>query len=69
MSPSVVCLGKPPIQLPAKNQLEENCPVQSLWACAETVNAAKSAIVANSLDKTNLEPTFAREVAPRRVAS
>ena len=39
MFPSVVCLGKPPIQLPLKNQLEENRPVQSVWACVETVDA------------------------------
>ena len=56
MFPSVVCLGKPASQLPLKNQLEENCPVQLVWACVETVDAAKSAIAASNLDETNLQP-------------
>ena len=56
MFASVVCLGKPPFQLPLKNQLEENAPVQLLWACAETVDIATSAIVASNLDETNLPP-------------
>ena len=35
MFASIVCLGKPPIQLPLRNQFEVNCPVQSvgLRAC------------------------------------
>ena len=38
-----------------KNQFEENCPVQSVcWAYVETVDVAKSEIVASNLDKANL---------------
>ena len=35
MFASIVCLGKPPIQLPLRNQSEENCsgPVGGLRAC------------------------------------
>ena len=66
MFASVVCLGTPASQLPVKNQSEENCPVQLVWACVETVDAAKSAIVASNLDETNLQPARARDVAPRR---
>jgi hypothetical protein len=66
MFASVVCLGKPALQLPLKNQLEENCPVQSVWARVETVDAAKTAIVASNVDKTNLQPVRAGDVAPGR---
>ena len=67
MFPSVVCLGKPASQLPDKNQSEENRPVQLVvWACVETVDAAKSAIVASNLDETNLRPARARDVTSRR---
>jgi len=66
MFASVVCLGKPALQLPLKNQLEENCPVQSVWARVEIVDAAKTAIVASNVDKTNLQPARASDVAPRR---
>jgi hypothetical protein len=66
MIASVVCLGKPASQLLLKNQLEENCPVQLVWARVETVDAATSAIVASNVDKTNLQPARARDVAPRR---
>jgi hypothetical protein len=59
-------VGIPPIQLTALNQSEETTPVQSLWACVETVDAAKSAIVASNVDKTNLQPARVREVARRR---
>ena len=51
MFPSVVCLGKLAVQLPDRNQLEVNVPVQSVWAWVETVDAAKSAMVASDLDK------------------
>jgi hypothetical protein len=65
MFPSVVCLGKPASQLPLKNQLEEDCPVQLVWACVETVDAMKSAIAASNLAET-LQPPRVRDVAPRR---
>jgi hypothetical protein len=55
----------PPIQLPLKNQLEVNVPVQSLWACVETVDAATSAIAASNVDETNLPAARAGDVAPR----
>jgi hypothetical protein len=61
MFPSVVCRGKPEIQLPDKNQLGETAPVQLDWACVETVDAAKSAIVVSKVDKANLQPARARE--------
>jgi hypothetical protein len=66
MFASVVCLGKPASQLPLKNQLEENCPVQLVWACVETVDAATSAIVASNADETNLQPARVRDIAARR---
>ena len=69
MFPSVVSLGEPASQLPLRNQFEENVPVQLVWACVETVDAATSAIVARNLDETNLQPARAREVALRCVAS
>ena len=59
MFPSIVCLGKPPIQLPLKNQLEVNCPVHSDWARAEPVDAARSARVARPVDERNLRPVRA----------
>jgi hypothetical protein len=66
MFASSVCLGKPPIQLPAKNQLEENRPVQSDWACVETVEAAKSAIAISNMAETNLQTARAGDAEPRR---
>src|SRR6185437_3280020 len=63
---SIVCLGMPAFQLGPKNQSEENCPVQSVdWACVGTVDAAKNAIVASNVDKTNLRRARARDVAGR----
>ena len=50
MFASVVCLGKLASQLPLKNQLEENCPVQLVWACVDDV-AASSAMVAVVVSK------------------
>jgi hypothetical protein len=32
MFASFVWVGRRAVQLPGKNQLEENCPVQSVWA-------------------------------------
>ena len=54
MFASSVCLGKVESQLPLKNQLEVNVPVQLVWACVETVDAAKSATIASNLDETTL---------------
>jgi hypothetical protein len=59
-------VGIPPTQLPPKNQLEDNSPVQLDWACVETVDAAKSAIVVSNVDKTNSQPAHVPDVAPRR---
>ena len=54
MFASIVCLGKPPIQFPLRNQFEENCPVQSeVCARVGTVDAARSAIVARAVDEPN----------------
>jgi hypothetical protein len=50
MFPSVVCRGKPASQLPLRNQLEENCPTQLVWACVELADAMNSAIVAGNLE-------------------
>ena len=61
----VVCLGTPAIQLRKLNQPLENAPVQLVWACVVTVDAAKSAIAASNLDETNLQPPRAGDVAPR----
>ena len=58
MFASVVCLGKPASQLPLKNQLEENCPVQLVWARVDDV-AASSAMLAVVVSK------YARIAAPR----
>jgi hypothetical protein len=70
MFASSVCLGKVESQLPDKNQLEVNCPVQlRVWACVETVDAAKSAIAGSNVDRTNLQPARARDIAPRHAAS
>src|SRR6476620_9796008 len=44
MFPSVVCWGTPPIQLPLKNQLEENCPVQLDCACVDDVAASNATV-------------------------
>src|ERR1700722_49525 len=67
MMASSVCLGKVESQLPLKNQSGVNRPVQFLvWACVETADAAKSAMVASNLDETNLPPARARDVARRR---
>ena len=63
----VAAFGTPAIQLPGLNQPLENAPVQLVWACVETVDAAKSAIVASNLDETNLQPAPAPDVAPRAV--
>ena len=62
----VVCVGTPASQLRKLNQPLENCPVQLVWACAETVDAAKSAIAASNLDQKNAQPASAPDVAPRR---
>ena len=51
----VATVGTPAFQLPAVNQSEETAPVQSVWACVETVDATKSAIAASNLDETNLQ--------------
>ena len=63
----VAAVGTPATQLSALNQPLETAPVQLVWACVETVDAVKSAIVASNVDKTNLHPARARDVAPRRV--
>jgi hypothetical protein len=55
MFPSVVCRGKLASQLPLRNQLGENCPVQLVWAYVETVDVANSAIIASDLDTTDLQ--------------
>jgi hypothetical protein len=44
MFASSVCLGKPPSQLPLKNQLEENCPVQLDCACVDDVVASNATV-------------------------
>ena len=62
----VAAVGTPAFQLPAVNQSEETAPVQLVWARVETVDAAKTAIVASNMDKTNLQPARTRDVAPRR---
>jgi hypothetical protein len=62
----VTAVGTPALQLPAVNQSEETVPIQWVWACVAIVDAAKSAIVASNVDKTNLPPARARDVAPRR---
>jgi hypothetical protein len=65
MLASRVSVGLPPIQFSARNQSEETAPVQSeVWACAETVVAATSAIVANNLEETNLTPVRAGDAVP-----
>src|SRR6478609_6229083 len=38
MFPSVVCLGRPAVQLPLRNHSDENRPVQLVWACVEPVD-------------------------------
>jgi hypothetical protein len=54
------------LQLRAVNQSDETAPVQLVWACVETVDAATSAIVASNLEQTNLQPARAGDIAPRR---
>jgi len=61
----VAAEGTPAFQLSPINQSEETAPVQLVWACVDTVNAA-SAIAASNLDETNLQPARARGVVPRR---
>src|SRR5258708_19896208 len=63
----VSAFGTPAFQLRELNQPLENAPVQLVWACVETVDAAKSAIAASNLDETNLPPARAGDVVPRRV--
>ena len=58
--------GTPAVQLRELNQPLENAPVQLVWACVETVDAATSAIATSNVDGTNLQLTCARDVAPRR---
>jgi hypothetical protein len=41
----VAAVGTPAFQLPAANQSEEIAPVQLVWACVDTVDAASSASV------------------------
>ena len=56
MLASSVCLGKLESQLPLKNHSDETRPVQlRVWAYVDTVDVAKSAIVASPLNKTNLQ--------------
>ncbi len=62
----VAAVGTPASQLPGLNQPLETAPVQLVWAFVGTVDAAKSAIIASSLDETNLQPPHAGDVAPRR---
>ena len=45
----VPAVGTPAVQLPGINQSEEVAPVQSVWACAETIDAAKSTLIASNL--------------------
>ena len=63
----VAAVGTPASQLRGLNQPLENAPVQLVWACAETVDAAKSAIVASNLDETNLQPARALTSRPGAV--
>jgi hypothetical protein len=59
----VAAAGTPAFQLPAVNQSEETVPVQLVWACVETVDAATSAIATSNLEETHLQPARARAVA------
>lgn len=45
----VASVGTPASQLPGANQSEELIPVQFVWACVETVDTVKSAIIASNL--------------------
>ena len=57
-------------QLTGLNQPLETAPVQLVWACVETVDAAKSAIVASNPDERNLQAARARDVVtPEHLAS
>ena len=62
----VSAFGTPAFQLRGLNQPLEFAPVQLVWACVETVDAAKSAIAASNPDETILPPARAGEVAPLR---
>ena len=70
MFASSVCLGKRAgLQLPLKNQLEVNVPVQSrVWACDETVDAAKSANVASKVNEKNSQRGRTGDTVPWRGA-
>jgi hypothetical protein len=49
----VTAVGTPALQLPAANQSDETAPIQWVWACVATVDAATIAIVASNVDRTN----------------
>jgi hypothetical protein len=57
--------GTPAVQLAAVNQSGETVPVQLVWACVETADTAKSALVARNLDETNLQAAHARDLTRR----
>jgi hypothetical protein len=61
----VAAIGTPASQLPGLNQPLETVPVQLVWACVETVDAMKSAIIASKLDEANLLQARAPDVVPR----
>ena len=58
------------LQFRGLNQPLEIVPVQLDWACAETVDAASSAMVASNPDERNLQAVRARDVVtPEHLAS
>ena len=67
MFASVATPGTPASQLRGLNQPLENAPVQLVWACVETVEVAKNAIVASNPDERNLQVARARDVVSRRI--
>ena len=59
MFASVVCRGKTADPVATQEPIRGDRPVQSDWARVETVDAARSAIVARPVDETNLQPARA----------